>query len=122
MVSVSRWAGPPHLGQAQSRKDREVGRGEAPLPGKATSSGRRTGRFSAFSGTTPQVRAVHGGDGGAPVALAGQAPVLELEGDGLVGAAPSRATMASTAASLVRPVKAPEFTRTPGSQGFVRSR
>ena len=53
MVSVSRRARLPHLGQAHSRKDLEVVRGEAPLPTKATSSGSRTGRFSSFSGTTP---------------------------------------------------------------------
>ncbi len=53
IVSVSRSAAPPQLGQVQSR---QVGCQPSGLPGlsKLTSSGRRTGRFSFFSGTTPQ--------------------------------------------------------------------
>jgi hypothetical protein len=53
IVSVSRRAAPPQAGQVVRA---QVGWRSSGLPGrsKLTSSGRRTGRFSFFSGTTPQ--------------------------------------------------------------------
>ena len=48
MVSVSRFAGPPHLGQVQFRKDSMRARGDWPsVPGsKFSTSGSRSGSWS----------------------------------------------------------------------------
>jgi hypothetical protein len=44
---------------------------------KADIIGQDTGRFSFFSGTTPQVIAMHNGDRAAPIPLARQAPITQ---------------------------------------------
>ena len=52
MVSVSRFAGVPHLGQSTLQKDSLVSKG-FPLPSNMTSLGNSTGRSSSGTGTTP---------------------------------------------------------------------
>src|SRR5512139_3580383 len=54
IVSVSRRAFPPHVGQAVSRKAGDSPSGDSPLPVNATSMGRRTGRSFSGTGTVPQ--------------------------------------------------------------------
>ena len=53
MVSVSRRALPPHLGQVALTKLATSASGEPPFPLICTSRGSTTGRFSSRSGTMP---------------------------------------------------------------------
>ena len=53
MVSVSRLAGDPHFGQAQSTKSLRLRNG-LPEPSGTQSSGSTTGNWSSGTGTTPQ--------------------------------------------------------------------
>ncbi len=52
-VSVSRRAGPPHLGHLALTKLSSSGRGERPSSRTCAFSGRRTGRSSKGTGTMP---------------------------------------------------------------------
>lgn len=56
MVSVSRSAGPPHLGQAVWTKASDLESGDFPVPvgWKSFISGRSTGSLSSGTGTVPQ--------------------------------------------------------------------
>ena len=54
IVSDSRVAGPPQLGQVALRNPSCDFSGDSPVGRKATSVGSTTGRFSSGSGTTPQ--------------------------------------------------------------------
>ena len=78
MVSVSRFAGLPQAGQGTSR---QVGCQSSGLPGrsKVTSSGSRTGRFSFFSGTTPQSAQWTTGIGQPQKRCAAEPPVAQAE-------------------------------------------
>ena len=53
IVSVSRRAGPPHLGQATFTNSGTLASGDCPWPGHATFSGRRTGNWSSGTATIP---------------------------------------------------------------------
>ena len=54
IVSVSRRAAPPHLGQTTFTKASDFSRGFPSTPENATSSGSTTGRSASGTGTTPQ--------------------------------------------------------------------
>ena len=53
IVSVSRSAGPPHLGHVVLRNESLVASGERPDGSKVTSSGARTGNWSTGTATMP---------------------------------------------------------------------
>ncbi len=55
MVSVSRWAGPPHLGHLTLTNSGTLASGDLPSPVSATWSGSTTGNWSSGTGTTPSV-------------------------------------------------------------------
>src|SRR6266568_5652074 len=55
MVSVSRFAGPPHLGQVVFTNDATFANGDPPRPVNWTSRGSTTGSWSSGTGTTPSV-------------------------------------------------------------------
>ena len=76
MVSVSRRAGPSHLGHLTFF---QVGWRSSGLPGlsKVTSSGSVTGKSFSGTGTVPHVVAVDDRDRTAPIALARNAPVAQ---------------------------------------------
>ena len=54
IVSVSRRAGPPHVGQRVATKASDCKSGFPSAPRNSTSSGRRTGKSASGTGTTPQ--------------------------------------------------------------------
>ena len=53
MVSVSRSAGPPQIGQVVRRKPSLEASGDCPVGSNSTSSGASTGSWSSGTGTTP---------------------------------------------------------------------
>ena len=81
MVSVSRRAGPPHLGQVVLTNSGTRPSGEPPGWVISTFSGSSTGQLISGTGTRPHCFAVDHGDRRAPVALAADAPILQAVGD-----------------------------------------
>ena len=83
MVSVSRLAGAPQRGQVVRTHSSSRASGERPssVGLKSSRSGRSTGSCSTGMGTMPHDLAVDDGDGHAPVALAADQPVAQLEVD-----------------------------------------
>ena len=77
MVSVSRAAGPPQIGQVVCRKPSWSCSGDSPVGRNSTSSGASTGSWSSGTGTMPCVGAVDDRDRAAPEALARQQPVAQ---------------------------------------------
>ena len=70
MVSVSRSAGPPHLGQVVKRQVGCSFNGLSPVGFHSTSSGRSTGSWSSGTATTPHSATEYHRDRRAPIALA----------------------------------------------------
>jgi hypothetical protein len=54
MVSVSRWAGPPHFGQVVLTNSGTRASGDSPVGVKSAFSGSSTGSWSSGMGTSPQ--------------------------------------------------------------------
>ena len=77
MVSVSRVAGPPQIGQVVLRNSGLVASGDCPVGRNSTSSGASTGSWSVGHGDDAVVGAVDDGDGASPEALARDQPVAE---------------------------------------------
>ncbi len=82
MVSVSRRAAAPHLGQATFTNSGTLPSGEPPASVICTFSGSSTGRSFSGTGTMPQLGAINHRDRRAPVALPADAPIFQAEGHG----------------------------------------
>ncbi len=82
IVSVSRFAGPPQLGQSTLTQSSAAASGERPFGRNSSTSGSTTGSWSSGTGTRPQPLAVDDRDRAAPVALAREQPVAQAVADG----------------------------------------
>ena len=89
MVSVSRRAGPPQLGQVVCTQSSTRASGERPssVGWKSSRSGSSTGQLVLGHRHGAALLAVDDGDRRAPVALAADQPVAQLEVDLLAGRA-----------------------------------
>ena len=79
-MSVSRWAGPPQVGQVVLTQSAHVGQRRAAVAGRLVGLdvGQQHGQLVVRHGNLAAVRAVDDRDGRAPVALAGDQPVAHL--------------------------------------------
>ena len=66
IVSVSRWAGSPQLGQGTLRQSANLLKGEPPLPLNSTSSGKITGSSASGTGNRTATGTVDDGEWDSP--------------------------------------------------------